>query len=165
MSYKKIFDTSSLIMLISEINKSKVFKILIDLGYKPELPISVYGEIKQQFEEVRRLLDDGNIAVLNQIHTEKFIKLKNRYPQLGNGELEVLSYGLYYQEIGDENYYCILDDGLSRRIAEKIGIKFTGTFGLLNYLCKNDCFSNDEIEYINSKLDYCRIPKKYRLPF
>lgn len=152
-------------MLTGEIQISRAIKTLSDLGYRPELPLSVYGEIKQQFREVMKLIEDGDITVLDEVYAEIFLKLKNRYPQLGNGELDVLAHGLHNEKNDDGEYYCIIDDGLSRKVAKEVGIKFTGTVGLLNFMCKKNCFSKDEIDDINKKLDFCRVPKKYRLPF
>ena len=45
---------------------------------------------------------------------------------LGAGESEVLMLGL---ELPDS--VLILDDGLARRVAESLGLRFTGTLGLL----------------------------------
>ena len=44
---------------------------------------------------------------------------------IGPGETEVLMLGLELEAV------VILDDGLARRIAESVGLKFTGTLGLL----------------------------------
>lgn len=152
-------------MLIKEIEKPEVFEILSKLGYKLEVPLSVYGEIKGQFSIVKKLVDSGTINILNQVHIEKFLELKNRYPRLGNGELEVLAYGIHYKENLSTGYHCIFDDGLPRNVAKEIGLKCTGSVGLLNYLYKSGHFTDNEIKCLNKKLDFCRVPSNLRLPF
>src|SRR5688572_2536308 len=54
--------------------------------------------------------------------SEKALPLIN---DLGPGETEVLMLGLELEAV------VILDHGLARRVAEAIGLKFTGTLGLL----------------------------------
>ncbi len=54
--------------------------------------------------------------------SEKALPLIN---DLGPGETEVLMLGLELDAV------VILDDGLARRVAEGVGLKFAGTLGLL----------------------------------
>ena len=161
----KILDTSSIIMLIKEIEAPEIFEIISELGYKIEVLISVYGEIKGQFGIVKKLVDLDMITILDKVHIENFIELKNKYPKLGNGELEVLTYGNFYENKGDIGYHCIFDDGLPRKVAVELGINCTGSVGLLNHICKSGCFLDDKIKYINKKLDDCRVPNNLRIPY
>ena len=152
-------------MLIGEIQDVGIIKSLSDLGYRLEIPLSVYGEIKYQFADFKKLVEGGFVNVLEEVHSKIFLQLKDRYPQLGNGEIEVLAHGLHYSRNDTTKYYCVLDDELSRKVAEETGVKYTGTLGLLNFMCKKQCFSQDEINELNNKLDNCRVPDEYRLPF
>ena len=71
-----------------------------------------------------RLPDLSTLAWVQVRHpaSEKALPLIN---DLGPGETEVLMLGLELEAV------VILDDGLARRIAESVGLKFTGTLGLM----------------------------------
>lgn len=161
----KVFDTSSIVTLIKEIERPDVFEILFDMGYKIEIPLSVFGEIKKplQFDEIKIYLDKGMINIIKDVDTENFIKLKYRYPRLGNGEIEVLSQGKFYENDGKIKYLCVIDDGLPREVAKESGVNYTGTFGVLDFMSSKGCFSTKEIALINERLDNCRVPKEHRL--
>ena len=60
-----------------------------------------------------------------QVHYPKSEQALPLITNLGPGETEVLMLGLELAAV------VVLDDGLARRVAEAVGLKFTGTLGLL----------------------------------
>ena len=61
------------------------------------------------------------------------IAFRTRYPMLGLGESSIMITALKLQQ-EKKRYYAILDDGNARKIASKLGINITGTYGLLKTL-------------------------------
>jgi hypothetical protein len=69
-----------------------------------------------------------DMATLNWVETRRPVSEKalRLITDLGAGESEVLMLGLELPES-----VLVLDDGLARRVAESLGLRFTGTLGLL----------------------------------
>lgn len=97
--------------------------------------------------ECKKLVENKKIEVLN-LNSEKEINdLKKTYPSLGNGEIDsILTYQKLKQK--EKSVYCILDDGVARKKADKLGIKFMGFLGLLKLMQKRRIISDEEYSNI-----------------
>jgi predicted nucleic acid-binding protein len=129
-----ILDTSVIIAFYSEINEPLLLEQLIEQGYQIAIPIAVYNEIKNPtFSTLKRGVDTGNLVLLDPISSTELKQLKDRYPSLKNGELEVISWGSRFQSKGNQ-YTCVIDERIAREIAKSKGLNLTGTKGLLSLL-------------------------------
>ncbi len=74
-------------------------------------------------------MKDGYYTTLEKVPEEELWKLRLRFPGLGDGELEVIWWGLKHG-----NGLCVLDDRKANRSAKNIGLRVTGTIGILRIL-------------------------------
>jgi predicted nucleic acid-binding protein len=90
-----------------------------------EVPTAVYDEIQRGIESGVNLPDLDSLAWVSATRPTQtgFFPVIGR---LGRGELEVIALGL-------ENHgsILVLDDGLARRHAKRLGLSIKGTLGLL----------------------------------
>lgn len=87
------------------------------------------------------------------IHSAKSVSILPLVTDLGKGEKEVLALAT---EISDS--LALLDDGLARRYARFLGIKFTGTLGILLKAKQNGYLSRiepilNQLELLKFRLD------------
>ena len=116
-----ICDTS----VVTALHEVRLLKIFPLLGSKIILPAAVERELEAGRSSGYDLPDVASIdwiAVRTPIDTRELPNAK----QLGDGESNVLWLAL---EI--PNSVAVLDDGAARRTAIQLGIRFTGTLGLL----------------------------------
>lgn len=148
----KILDSTSLIAFYYDIKAPDVLHKICNTGYKIKIPTSVYGElIGESFLKLKRDVDQRKIELFDNSNQDGFMKIKNRYPNLRNGEIEVIVWGLEckYKRI---KYYCVLDDKLARKVAQKIGINFTGTLGLIDFLVRRNEINQEDKSNLITKL-------------
>jgi predicted nucleic acid-binding protein len=86
---------------------------------------------------------------------EEILRFKNRYPYLGNGEIEVILWWLKLKSAVNKNY-CIIDDKKARKVAEEYKVVFTGTIGLIDLLFKKQVIAQDGREVLLKKLEGSR---------
>jgi predicted nucleic acid-binding protein len=61
------------------------------------------------------------------------LALKRRFPGLGDGEINVLCWGIKLKDLGTQ-YYCVIDEKLGRKAAQKLELPLTGSIGLIKIL-------------------------------
>lgn len=132
----KLADSSCMVCIFAEINKPFILMDWVKRGYQIIITEQVYKEL-QNNEKTHKIVSPeikkGNIKV-NTIITEQELKIfRTRYPFLGLGESSVILTALKLQQ-EKKRYYAILDDGNARKIASRLGINLTGTYGLLKTL-------------------------------
>lgn len=148
----KILDTSAIIAFYNELKIPEILYELNDIDYNITIPISVYNELKRPtFDAVKTGVDLGKITLLDPIQTNEIKSLKDRYPYLKNGELEVILWGtrLNLRQI---KYFCILDDKHARDVATKNNIVYTGTKGLIKYLAKKGIVTTGQADTLITQL-------------
>jgi len=73
--------------------------------------------------------------------------LRKRFPGLGNGEINVLFWGLKLKGSGVQ-YYCVIDEKLGRKAAQKLQLPLTGSIGLLKLLKDKKVLSIEQLKII-----------------
>jgi len=139
-----------------ELNMPSILHKVRDVGYKLTIPSSVYAEIKRPtFKTLMRSVNDGIIEILDPIPTNEIKKLKDRYPNLKVGELEVILWGAK-MGLQKKKYYCVLDDEAARKVATRKNIVFTGTLGLIKFLERRRAINRERSESIIEQLKQTR---------
>ena len=146
----KIFDTSSIVCLLKEIDESNVLSICEILGHDTYITKSVESELTKNPQTYKKYLEYGKIKVLNYDYNEKIESLKKKYPWMHDGEASVICAGEQFQEEGIQ-YYCIIDEK-ARSISNKNGLKTTGTIGILLWEYERQQLSRDDLRRIKQEL-------------
>ncbi len=148
-----ILDSSPLIAFYREINNPNVLHKVLNIGYKIKIPVSVYGEITgETSRKLKGDIDQGKLELIDRVNLEEFMKIKNRYPNLKNGEIEVIVWGLNCKSKKTE-YYCILDDKLAKKVAQKYEISCMGTKGLIDFLTRKKEITIEEKDDLIKSLE------------
>lgn len=158
----KILDASVIISLFKEISRPDLIDKLLLLGHKLVIPHYVMHK-ELQDETTKRLvmymLKQEKMQVLEPFSAEELKSQKN-YFGFGLGEYHVI---LSYEKLRSEghNVYCILDDGKARNKAKNLGVKFTGTLGLVCMLKSKNIITLSEYYEILKLLNNSnfRLPK------
>jgi predicted nucleic acid-binding protein len=153
----KILDSSPVIAFYTELNEPDMLHKFIELGYELRIPESVFKEIEngRTSDTLKSNIANGNIEIIASLPEKEILHFKNRYPYLGNGEIEVILLWLKLESSIDKNY-CIIDDKKARKVAEKHNVVFTGTIGLINMLLKKQAINKDKREKLINKLSSSR---------
>jgi len=132
----KLADSSCMVCVFTEINRPFILMDWMKRGYQIIITEQVHKEI-QNNEKTNKLVNPeikkGNIKINNLITEPELITFRTRYPVLGLGESSVILTALKLQK-EKKRYYAILDDGNARKIASKLSVNLTGTYGLLKTL-------------------------------
>lgn len=146
----KILDSEFLIGFVKDLKEITVIEMILDAGYDIKIPSRVYGELKGiAFKTCKGYIDCGKMVITDGSEQE-IIQLKNRYPQLGNGELEVIALGI---KLKGENgkYCCILNDKHARRAAKDCGLCHYTTKDLLFHLMDKGVMDKEKVSEIIKK--------------
>lgn len=92
-------------------------------------------------------VNKGFFKILNRVPADELMKLKVRFPGLHEGELEVIWWGFQFKDC-----LCVLDDKKARKSATKLGLKITGTIGILHILNEIGMISEEERKDLCLKL-------------
>jgi predicted nucleic acid-binding protein len=145
----KILDTSVIILFLNDIDGKQYFSLLSQNNHYLHIPVSVYDEIldSSQIRELDSLISQNIIAKMacNDPSDEK--ALKSRFPGLGNGEINVLCWGVKLKESGTR-FYCVIDEKLARSAAGKLDLPITGSIGLIKILKDNKLLNNEQLKTI-----------------
>lgn len=150
----KIFDSGPLIAILGDISSPELIEELISLGYKIYAPLMVISEITYDpgKTNLNTLLQAGKVEKLELVDNVSISNFRNRYPNLGLGESElILSAQLWYSE--QKIFCCIIDDRVARRTAESFGLKCKGTIGILQKLNKEKKISDNKLHECYKKLE------------
>lgn len=146
----KLLDNSSVTLFILEIPQYDFLKELYNLNES----LNITQHVRKEFE------DTGEIEKLDFYLSNEMIKLKEvnydsklkmRFPNLGNGELSIIQWGLDLK--GKCSYQCILDDLLARKVAKRLGLSISGSIGLIILVKDKNKYTGDKIEDIIESID------------
>ena len=132
-------------------------------GYQIVLTQEVYEELKDNENTIKKVnpeIKKGNIKIQSIIPEKELNDFKLRYPILGTGESSVILTALKLNK-QNRRYYIVLDDGNARKVAANLGVKITGTYGLLKAL-KEKGYLNEE-QFDQCKQDMKK--SKFRIDF
>jgi len=147
----KILDTEMLIGFFKDLDEPLIFSKLAKLGYKLKVPVRVYSELKGiSFKKCQECIKNKEMSIFNGISEKEIIKMKNRHPKLGNGELEVIAWGLYCKR-NNIKYYCILNDKEAKNVAKECNISFSDTKSLLYLLVAKKELTKEKVSSIIQK--------------
>lgn len=142
----KILDSSVFILFLNEIDGKEYFTLLSQNNSHLHIPISVYNEILDngQIIEINKLISQNVITKMVSNDPKDEIALKRRFPGLGNGEINVLCWGVKLKNSGTQ-YYCVIDEKLGRKAAQKLQLSLTGSIGLIKILKDRKLLSKEQI--------------------
>lgn len=126
-----VFDTSAIIAFMTEMDDGEFLFALTLSGFSIWVTEGVVVEVKKEpgLSRLRNAIKENWISVKTTSKSE-YEYYKIHYPMLDYGEIEVLQEGMDLRNSNVE-YFCILDEGPGRKIADQLGINKMGTEGLL----------------------------------
>ncbi len=147
---KLLFDTSAVIGFLEEIDGEELLRGLVALGFELAFPATVDMELLEP--STRAAVERFGLFSREPVGDEwELESLKARYPRLGRGELGVIALAKR-AEAAKEPYMCVLDDGRARKVAEGLGLRLTGTIGLLMRLEDGGILTGDRIRALKEQL-------------
>lgn len=148
----KIFDTSSVICILSEISFPKILDVCIKRNYSIAVPSPVYEELKKNKNTWEKFRAFSRFDVIDDFDKGEYERLLNRYPGLHPGEVSVICCGLQMTRNG-KRHYCIIDETPARKLANSFGasngLKLTGTVGLAMWQKEISELSPEECKVIH----------------
>ena len=150
---KLVLDASVIIAFFRELDDGEFLCALAKKGFEICVTDGVIAEVKKEPElsRLRQALHEGWIRSKS-VEKHEFDKFKNKYPMLDYAEVEVLLCCLSLKS-NNEEYYCILDEGAGRKIADSLSLTKKGTLGLLVVLNDNKIIDAQCKEKLLSKLE------------
>jgi predicted nucleic acid-binding protein len=157
-----ILDASVIIAFYSEMHEPQLLHALIDYGYQLVAPIAVVNEIlkgrKPTWLVLKKALEEGKIKTVKEFSSSDILAFKAGYPNLDEGEIQVLILGRKLKRQG-RLYMCVIDEGPATKIARRNNISRTGTLGLLDKLNDLGIIDEKKKEKLLSMLEH----SKFRL--
>ena len=152
-----ITDATLLIAIYDEreLGEPEILEKILSMGYDLIIPAAVGKEVRRYQEHG---LDISQFESTIPFKKEWFPLQTSNY-QLGEGEIEVIAYGLYLKNINEE-YLCLLDDKKPRTIATNLGLKIIGTLGIMDKLFLAELLTREEYIQCLKKLK----KSKFRVP-
>jgi len=144
-----ITDATLLIAIYDEreLGNPEILAKILSMGYELLIPTAVGEEVSRYQEQG---LDVSQFESTVPFKEDLFPQQTSNY-QLGAGEIEVIAYGLYLKNIGEE-YLCLLDDKKARNIASSLGLEIIGTLGIMDKLFLTDFLTKEEYKLYLKKL-------------
>jgi predicted nucleic acid-binding protein len=155
-----VIDASPLIAFYSEneLGEPKLLHELVKNDFSLMVPVAVFEEIRNgrrpTFLTLTKAIEEKKIQINRDISSDETISFGKRYPRLHEGEIQVLLLGLRLKASGIP-YYCAIDEGPGRTVANRNGIAVKGTKGLIVMLNQLGIIKKDEMESLLYRLDHC----------
>lgn len=146
----KIFDTSSIICLLKEIDEPNVLDICETLGHDIYITANVHDELMKNTLTYKKFQEFRKIKVLPKDDADCIDKLMNRYRWMHNGEASVICAGQKLKKNGVP-VYCILDEK-ARKVSRDKGLSTTGTIGLLLWEYEKNKLNGDDLKRIKDEI-------------
>jgi predicted nucleic acid-binding protein len=157
-----VLDASAIIAFYSEICKPQILHELTEKGHVLIVPTAVVTEIskgrKSTWSTLEKAIEEKKITVETDFSQTELQLVRNRYPNLHDGEIQVLIVGIKLKKKAAE-YKCIIDESPARKIAKRNQIAITGTYGLLDVLNDLGVIEERQKENFLNKLEH----SKFRL--
>lgn len=149
----KIFDNSAIILFLEYLDKEKCLHFLSRDGYHLIIPESVCNEFEyKDFDgKLDIIIEEMILKKYEGMSTSIEDSIKNRYPILHDGEINVLSWGTQFKKL-NKKFWCILDEKKGRKAAEELGLPVKGSIGLLKLLKDNKTLDNPQMINIVEKI-------------
>jgi len=147
----KIFDTSSIIGIISEAKCPYVFENCVERGYKLNIPNTVYEELKRNQKTYEIFKEHEKYFKVLDLDINSVNKILKRYPNLHKGEAGVICSAMEYEN-SDKKYICIVDDSGAREFCDNQNINMVGLIGFLKWQKRINDISEGESENIYKRL-------------
>jgi predicted nucleic acid-binding protein len=150
----KILDASPIILFTEYIGKHNCLSLLSYDGNTLLLPESVYKEVLEKDFNLNmdHLISKDVLFKLSDMTSNDEDKLKDRFPSLGNGEINVLAWGKKLQE-QKKHIMCVLDDMGAKKAAKNLNLSVIGSIGLIKLLKDKKIINMNEISSIVNKID------------
>ena len=134
-----ISDTTPIISLI-KINRLDLLEKLFEEVLIPE---AVYRELTTNalFENEAKIVKTSSFLKTSSVQNRKSLQLLQAVSGLDDGESEAI---ILADELKSD--VLIMDERKGRKVAEKLGIKITGTVGVLLQSYSENMISSDEIK-------------------
>jgi predicted nucleic acid-binding protein len=151
---KLVLDASAIIAFFRELDDGQFLYALTEKGFEIYVTDGVIIEVTKEPElsRLKQAIHRGWIKS-ESIEKRKFDSFKNLYPMLDYAEVEVLICCLAFKSRNEE-YYCVLDEGPARKIADALRLSKTGTLGLLKILNYNEIIDSETMEKLLNKLEH-----------
>ena len=140
-----------MIAYFGELAEPNLLLCWLDYKHKIFIPLQVHNEIQKNqdtFSSCKKHLGK-EIELLDEISAKSVDEFRAQYPYLGDGEISVILCGI--SKKSDKSCFCILDDGRARKVAKRIGINFTGTFGMLKKLVEKNKLTKEKFDSLLEK--------------
>jgi predicted nucleic acid-binding protein len=122
------------------------------------VPSAVFEEIRNgrrpTFLTLTKAVRENRIQINHEISSDETISFGRHCPRLHKGEIQVLLLGLKLRARGVP-YFCVVDEGPGRTVAERNGIAVKGTKGLIVMLNHLGIIEKDKMESLLYRLDHC----------
>jgi predicted nucleic acid-binding protein len=155
-----VIDASPLIAFYSEneLGEPNLIHELSKNGFELMVPSAVFEEIRNgrrpTFLTLTKAVRENKIQINHDISSDETISFGRHYPRLHKGEIQVLLLGLKLKASGVP-YFCVVDEGPGRTVAERNGIAVKGTKGLIVMLNHLGIIEKDKMESLLYRLDHC----------
>jgi len=145
----KILDSSVVILFLNDIEGEEYFFMLSEIGETLLIPESVYKEVLDESTKTKMdsLISKNILKKVEKIEYPQKKLIKNRFPTLGNGELNVLTIGKNLQR-QEKKFWCVVDEMPGRNAAEKLNLPLTGSIGLIKILKEKKVLNKCKLEMI-----------------
>lgn len=143
---KAILNASPIIAFFDELRDSGKLLLLRSLDYELIVPDHVWRHeiVKEPSSSVlAECIREGSVLVMPPPGSPDVEDFLRNHPALGPGESEVILNALSLRAAGEE-VVCILDEGPARGIAGQLGLRVTGTLGLILTLRESGLITEDE---------------------
>lgn len=147
----KIFDASSIVCLLHEIEEPGVLDVCETLGHDIYVTAEVYDELKASTETFAKFEKYGKIGILPKDDNGCVEKIRRRHIQLHDGEASVICISERLKANNIPNW-CIIDETKARKVAESKHLSLTGTIGLLLWEYEKDKLNCDDLQRIKEEL-------------
>jgi len=147
----KIFDTSSVVCILKEIDEIKILDQCLSNNYSISITEDVHIELQKEVETYNRFKKYGKFEIFKNTNPECENKLQNRYPMLHKGEISVLCHSIEKNNQGIKTR-CVIDEREARRLKDVLPVTITGTIGLIKWHKKNGRLSQDECIEIHKRI-------------
>lgn len=149
----KIFDNSAIILFLDHIEEEKCLQLLSGIGEYLIVPESVYNEFEyKDFDgKLDNIIENNVLKKYEGMSTSTENTIKNRFPNLHYGEINVLSWGIQLKNL-NKNFWCVLDEKEGRKAAKELGLPVKGSIGLLKILKDHKILNRSQLVNIAEKI-------------
>lgn len=143
----KVLDASSIILFSLELSKPELFSEIKNINGRLLIPEGVIEELKDNVTRstLERLLTEGTLEKYNEIiSNEEMQSIKNRFPHLGKGELEILVIHNHYTRKG-QKIKCVIDDAKAYKAASVLGANLSRSISLIRLLKENNKITKQDL--------------------